>query len=94
VDLYFDQEEQFQKQIQRCAKVYDNLVVLDLRNEDTIYAGNRFAIYALFPECNISRNSIIISSPVNLISCTSYNNRQGFQPLSDSESHLKIWRVA
>ncbi|EGK84541.1 exopolyphosphatase [Microcoleus vaginatus PCC 9802] len=54
VDLYFDQEEKFKEQIQRCAQVYNNLVVLDLRNEEVIYAGNRFVIYALFPECNIS----------------------------------------
>jgi nanoRNase/pAp phosphatase (c-di-AMP/oligoRNAs hydrolase) len=54
VDLYFEQEEKFKDQIQRCAKVYQNLVVLDLRNEEVIYAGNRFMIYALFPECNIS----------------------------------------
>jgi len=30
------------------------VVVLDLRNEETIYAGNRFMIYALYPETNIS----------------------------------------
>lgn len=54
VDLYFEQEEKFREQIQRCAKVYNNLVVLDLRNEEVIYAGNRFVIYALFPECNVS----------------------------------------
>jgi len=29
-------------------------VVLDLRNENTIYAGNRFVIYAMYPQCNIS----------------------------------------
>ena len=34
--------------------MHGNLVVLDLRNEETIYAGNRFMIYALFPECNMS----------------------------------------
>jgi nanoRNase/pAp phosphatase (c-di-AMP/oligoRNAs hydrolase) len=34
--------------------VHGNLVVLDLRKEETIYAGNRFVIYALFPQCNIS----------------------------------------
>jgi nanoRNase/pAp phosphatase (c-di-AMP/oligoRNAs hydrolase) len=34
--------------------VHGNLVVLDLREEQTIYAGNRFIIYALFPETNIS----------------------------------------
>lgn len=54
VSLYFEQEPKFKEQIKRCATVYNNLVVLDLRNEETIYAGNRFMIYALFPECNIS----------------------------------------
>jgi nanoRNase/pAp phosphatase (c-di-AMP/oligoRNAs hydrolase) len=29
-------------------------VVLDLRKEETIFATNRFTIYALFPQCNIS----------------------------------------
>lgn len=53
-ELYFEQEDKFKEQIKRCAKVYDNLVVLDLTDEETIYAGNRFMIYALFPECNIS----------------------------------------
>lgn len=53
-DMYFDHEEKFKDQIQRCAKVYGNLVVLDLRREEIIFAGNRFMIYALFPECNIS----------------------------------------
>jgi nanoRNase/pAp phosphatase (c-di-AMP/oligoRNAs hydrolase) len=54
VDLYREQEERFKEQIQRCASVHNNLVVLDLRNEETIWAGNRFMIYALYPQCNIS----------------------------------------
>ncbi|MBG77909.1 MAG: exopolyphosphatase [Alphaproteobacteria bacterium] len=54
VDLYFEHEELCKDQIKRCATVHDNLVVLDLRNEDSIWAGNRFLIYALFPETNIS----------------------------------------
>lgn len=54
VELYFDQEAKFKDQIQRCATVHGNLVVLDLRNEETIYAGNRFVIYAMYPQCNIS----------------------------------------
>jgi nanoRNase/pAp phosphatase (c-di-AMP/oligoRNAs hydrolase) len=53
-DMYFAHVEKFTKQIKRCATVHGNLVVLDLRNEDVIYAGNRFMIYALFPEANIS----------------------------------------
>lgn len=54
VDLYFDQEKRFIEQIDRCSTVRGNVVVLDLRNEETIWAGNRFMIYALHPECNIS----------------------------------------
>ena len=30
------------------------MIVLDLREEEIIYPGNRFMIYALFPEVNIS----------------------------------------
>lgn len=54
VELYFEHEEKCKEQILRCATVHQNLVVLDLRNEETIYAGNRFLIYALFPHTNIS----------------------------------------
>jgi nanoRNase/pAp phosphatase (c-di-AMP/oligoRNAs hydrolase) len=58
VDLYFEHEPQFKAQLQRCATVYGNLVVLDLRHEPVIYAGNRFMIYALFPDCNISIHTL------------------------------------
>jgi nanoRNase/pAp phosphatase (c-di-AMP/oligoRNAs hydrolase) len=54
VELYFEHATKFQDQLRRCATVHRNLVVLDLRKEETIYAGNRFMIYALFPETNIS----------------------------------------
>ena len=53
-DLYFEHKHQQEAQIRQCASVHDNLVVLDLREQETIYAGNRFVIYALFPQCNIS----------------------------------------
>ncbi|MCB1652048.1 MAG: exopolyphosphatase [Alphaproteobacteria bacterium] len=54
VDLYFEHQVKAREQIERCAKIIDNLVVLDLRNEETIWAANRFIIYALFPQINIS----------------------------------------
>ncbi len=54
VDLYFQQADLFKAQLQRIAKVYDKVVVLDLRNEEIIHAGNRFMIYALYPETQIS----------------------------------------
>jgi nanoRNase/pAp phosphatase (c-di-AMP/oligoRNAs hydrolase) len=54
VDLYFEHDGRAKEQIRRCARLHGNLVVLDLRNEETIWATNRFMIYALFPEANIS----------------------------------------
>ena len=54
VDLYFQQTELFQQQLRRIAKVQGKVVILDLRNEETIHAGNRFMIYALYPEAEIS----------------------------------------
>jgi nanoRNase/pAp phosphatase (c-di-AMP/oligoRNAs hydrolase) len=54
MDLYFEHNDKCKEQIRRCASVHRNLVVLDLREEETICAGNRFIIYALFPETNIS----------------------------------------
>ena len=54
VEVYFEHQERFKEQLRRCSTVHRNLVVLDLRNELTIFAGNRFMIYALFPDQNIS----------------------------------------
>jgi len=54
VDLYFDHEAKAKEQLRRCTRQYGNLVVLDLRKEDPIYACNRFMLYALYPDANIS----------------------------------------
>ena len=54
VDLYFEQADMFKAQLRRIAKVYGKVVVLDLRDEEIIHAGNRFMIYALYPETQIS----------------------------------------
>lgn len=54
VELYEEHADAFKDQIKRCSTVHGNLVVLDLRHEDVIHPGSRFAIYALFPQCNIS----------------------------------------
>ena len=54
VDLYNEQAEMFVEQLKRIAVLHDKVIVLDLRNEEIIHAGNRFMIYALYPEAQIS----------------------------------------
>ncbi len=52
--LYFEQAKLFEEQLKRIVKVYGKVAVIDLRNEDIIYAGNRFMVYAMYPETEIS----------------------------------------
>jgi nanoRNase/pAp phosphatase (c-di-AMP/oligoRNAs hydrolase) len=54
VALYREQADAAIDQVARCATQHGNLVVCDLRDEDPIWATNRFTLYALFPQCNIS----------------------------------------
>ncbi len=54
VNRYFKQNELFSEQLIKCTVIHKNLAVIDLREEDEIYTGNRFLVYSLFPDCNIS----------------------------------------
>lgn len=54
VALYNEHASKAREQILHCGICIDNLVVLDLRDEETIWATNRFMVYALFPESTVS----------------------------------------
>ena len=54
VALYTEQSERFVEQLRRVTTVRGDLVVVDLRDEEVIHAGNRFMVYALFPQCRVS----------------------------------------
>jgi nanoRNase/pAp phosphatase (c-di-AMP/oligoRNAs hydrolase) len=54
LDLYFSQTSLFTEMVKAHSKVEGNAIVADLRGVDPIYAGNRFLIYTLYPEQNIS----------------------------------------
>ena len=58
VELYNAHAAAAEEQIRRCSTVHGNLVVLDLRHEEVIHPTNRFTLYALFPQCNISIHAL------------------------------------
>ena len=59
VTVYEEHREKFRAQLRRCSRVRGNLVEVDVRNEETIFAGNRFMIYALNLGCNISMHIML-----------------------------------
>tara|TARA_B100001063_G_scaffold85544_1_gene79631 strand:- start:682 stop:1611 length:930 start_codon:yes stop_codon:yes gene_type:complete len=82
IDLYFKYEEDFKEQLRRCTTVEDNLLIIDYRNEEIIYPGNRFMVYAMYPDANISihviwgkdKQNIVFSTGKSIINKTSKTN--------------------
>ncbi len=54
IDLLEKHRPAFIDQVRHCTRIHGNVGVTDLREEDIIYTGNRFMVYALFPEINLS----------------------------------------
>ncbi|MGL1862438.1 MAG: exopolyphosphatase [Pseudodesulfovibrio sp.] len=54
IDKYYADEAQFIEMLKNNSTAQGNALVIDLRDQDPIYCGNRFMIYTLFPDCNVS----------------------------------------
>ena len=54
VKLYFEQDALFRNMLTTYTRTDGNVIITDLRGVETIYTGNRFLIYSLFPDCNVS----------------------------------------
>ena len=54
VDMYFEQQDLFKEQLKRIVKIHDKVAVIDLRDQEVIYTGNRFMVYAMWPEIEMS----------------------------------------
>jgi nanoRNase/pAp phosphatase (c-di-AMP/oligoRNAs hydrolase) len=54
VELYFEQDKLFREMIAAHTRTDGNVIITDLRDVEPIYTGNRFLIYSLYPEQNIS----------------------------------------
>jgi nanoRNase/pAp phosphatase (c-di-AMP/oligoRNAs hydrolase) len=54
IKRYNEQNDLFKKMLEEHTETHGNVIVTDLRDVSPIYSGNRFLIYALYPEQNIS----------------------------------------
>ena len=54
ITLYNEQTELFKEMIAKHTRIERDVIITDLRGVELIYTGNRFLIYSLYPEQNIS----------------------------------------
>ena len=54
IETYFEQNEKFMEMVRQYTRIDGNLIISDLRGVNPIYSGNRFLIYSMYPEQNIS----------------------------------------
>ena len=54
VKVYREQSRKFEDMVRSHTKIKENVICTDLRNIDTIYVGNRFMVYSIYPEQNVS----------------------------------------
>ena len=54
IEVYKEQTEKFKEMVAKYTRVEGNVIISDLRGVDPIYTGNRFMIYSMYPEQNIS----------------------------------------
>jgi nanoRNase/pAp phosphatase (c-di-AMP/oligoRNAs hydrolase) len=52
--LYMEQNQLFKSMIEKYTRVDGNVIITDLRGVNTIYTGNRFLVYSMYPKQNIS----------------------------------------
>ena len=92
IELYQEHHDRFVAQIRRCTKVHGSVAVLDLRAEEVIYAGNRFMIYALYPECELSIHVIHGLKQQNTVLAAREIDFQPKQQGQDRGSSADVWR--
>ena len=54
IEVYFEQTSKFKEMVEKYTKTDGKLIISDLRGVEPIYSGNRFMIYSMYPEQNIS----------------------------------------
>lgn len=54
VARYFELDALYRDMLQTYTRVEGNVIITDLRDVETIYPGNRFMVYALYPDQNTS----------------------------------------
>jgi len=70
VSRYFEEDASFREMLRQNTRLDKNVLITDLRNVETVRAGNRFLIYSLYPQANVSLWIADVRDQTNImISC-------------------------
>ncbi len=72
-ERYFEQDKKFREMLLANSRAEKNVVILDLRNQEEIFTGNRFLLYSLFPEQNISLQTMWGFKKQNIVITCGYS---------------------
>ena len=79
---YFDQQAPFKEMLMRSCRTEGPVIVTNLLEEEVIYTGNRFLVYALHPDQNVEvrimwgreKQNIVITAGHSILNRTSQTN--------------------
>ena len=95
---YFEHQKVFSDMLRRTCKIDGNVIVTNLLNEEVIYCGNRFLVYALYPEQNIEvrliwgkeKQSVFLNCGHSILNRTSKTNVGDLMLKFDGGGHDKV----
>ncbi len=97
-DRYFEHQKPFKEMLSRSCKIDGNVIIINLLNEEVIYCGNRFVVYALYPEQNIEvrviwgkdKQSVFINCGHSILNRTSKTNVGNLMLKFDGGGHDRV----
>ena len=75
---YHEQAPFFRQMLSNCTRQEANVIAIDLRQQEPIFAGNRFTVYSMFPQANVSvqimwgfqKQNVVISCGYSILNRT------------------------
>lgn len=82
VDRYFDHQQAYQRMLREKSRIEQNVIITNLLDQDVIYCGNRFIVYALNPDQNMDirimwgkdKQNVVIACGHSILNLSSRTN--------------------
>ena len=98
VNRYFDQQSLFVQMLQKCCTLKGNVIVTNLLDEETVYCGNRFLVFGVFPNQNVeirlmwglNKQSVVFACGYSVLNQTCQTNIGKLMLEYDGGGHERV----